>query len=38
MITGLPTFGDCHAVDVLDDEGERLLAGLHETIGEVCLE
>lgn len=34
MITGLLTFGDYHAVDALDDEGERLLAVRHETMAK----
>lgn len=32
MLTGLPTFGEYHAVDALDNEGERMLASLHETM------
>lgn len=28
----LPTFGDYHEVDTHDDEGERLLEGLHDTM------
>lgn len=32
MLTELLMFGDYHAVDPLDDEGERLLEGLHDTM------
>lgn len=34
MLMGLPTFGDYHTVDALDNKGERLLALLHETMNK----